>query len=67
MPMGVVTANSTASVGLSNAILLFEMPDVLEREDGRAAIRIPRERPSKSWWNMIAATREAVRACMRNR
>lgn len=29
-------------------------------EDGRHDIRMPRERPSKSWWNIIAVTKEAV-------
>ena len=28
--------------------------------EGRAAMRIPRESPSKSWWNVIAVTRDAV-------
>ena len=30
-------------------------------EEEREAIRIPRERPSKSWWKIIAIRRDAVK------
>ena len=30
-------------------------------EEGREAIRMPRERPSKSWWKITAIRRDAVK------
>ena len=30
-------------------------------KEGREAIRMPRERPSKSWWKIIAIRRDAVK------
>ena len=53
-PAGVVTANRHASVGLSILKCLNS------RSGGREAILMPKESPSKSWWNITAIKRVAV-------
>lgn len=66
MPIGVVIAkriirvtgrreNSPPPPRLGLGLGLSSV-SVLGRED----IRIPRERPSKSWWNIMAVTSDAV-------
>jgi hypothetical protein len=64
MPMGVVIAKRTASVGLRRGRRLWGLLALSSPpgwvDEGREAMRIPRERPSKSWWKMIAATRDAT-------
>lgn len=64
MPTGVVTANSTASVGFNHENLRLLCGVVVSVGNcegaGRPAMRMPRERPSKRLWKTIAVTREAV-------
>jgi hypothetical protein len=50
-------ANKIISVVLRREKLLWHPLSFFE--DGSPAIRIPRDRPSKSWWKMIAVTSEA--------
>lgn len=63
MPTGVVTANSTASVGFNHENLRLLCGVVVSEGNcegaGRPAMRMPRERPSKRLWKTIAVTREA--------
>ena len=49
IPIGTVTAKERAKVDWRDL-----------DEFGRVAIRVPRERPSKSWWNVMAVTNDAI-------
>ena len=70
MPNGVVMANNIDNVGFSQENV--RGGGALEEDKGdaggelgtgdctgvSAAIRMPRDSPSKSWWNVIAVTRD---------
>ena len=55
---GEMYAASELSMGSSSEVEACE--GELDEEE-REAIRIPRERPSKSWWKIIAIRRDAVK------
>ena len=65
MPTGVVIAKRIIKVtwrrenSLPPPCLDLGLP--LVPDFGREDIRIPRERPSKSWWNIIAVTSDAAK------
>jgi len=56
IPAGFVTAKSTARVDRKMGIYL-SLPS---SSDGRDAIRIPSDNPSKSWWKIIATRSDAA-------
>lgn len=62
IPIGVVMANRSMRVILRGDMdllrLLLRGPLVFDA--GRLEIRMPSERPSNSWWNVMAATRDAA-------
>jgi hypothetical protein len=51
MPAGVVMANKTAKTGWSSGGLVS-----VALGAGKAAIRIPSDMPSKSWWKEMASS-----------
>lgn len=56
MPAGLVIAKRMTRVDRKKAIYL--MPP--SSDEGRDAIRMPSDSPSKSWWKIIATRSDAV-------